>query len=66
MELHLLLTDPHNLLEFSHMTDKGPPAESAEVRCEGGECVKVYRRLVVAIGSIVAMLLAGGATWKVG
>ena len=28
--------------------------------------MKVAKRLVVAIGSIVALLLAGGANWKIG
>jgi hypothetical protein len=33
---------------------------------EGGDNMKAYRRLVASIGSIVALLLAGGAWWKVG
>lgn len=32
---------------------------------KGGAHLRVYRRLLVSIGSIVALLLAGGATWKV-
>jgi hypothetical protein len=32
----------------------------------GGEKMKLIRRLAVSLGSVVALLLAGGAAWKIG
>jgi hypothetical protein len=40
--------------------------EQAGGSSERGGCMKLARRLVIAIGSIVAGLLAGGAAWKIG
>jgi hypothetical protein len=49
------LGDPHN-----------PSIDLAQSRGRGWKRVKVVRRLTVAAGSVLALILAGGAVWKVG
>jgi hypothetical protein len=42
-----------------------PPTGGARAS-EGGEGMKFIRRVVIALGSLAALALAGGAHWRAG
>jgi hypothetical protein len=50
---------------WPHLGDAHNPP-SGRHRCTREVNVKVFKRLAVIVGPIVAMLVAGGALWKAG